>query len=239
MTMIKRFGFLLLTIVLLLVLKPNTSSAIVGGSTTKENFFVHVYNKDSRCSGIAYQKNIIITSAHCIVDLNDRTWILYKNRVYFSKKIIIPNSYIHNPLLVTKDDIAFILLKKNIGEIEPIKIANLEMIYDIRTNAHAVKTYGVGRLCFDCSYEDVTRYIVSSVMYWYDNFIYYPARIDHGVCPGDSGGPTIYEKDGEKYLVSVTAGTNACQNNTTDSQLVYIGVMIYPYLNLLDDIIRI
>lgn len=235
--MFKRFSFLLFTTALLLILKSNMSSAIVGGLTTEENFFVHVYNKDSRCSGIAYKTDIIITSAHCVVNLNNKTWVVYKNQIFNSKKIIIPNSYIHNPLLVTENDIAFILLDKKITEIEPIKIANLEIIDNVKTNSHVVKTYGSGRLCFDCSYEDITRYIVSSIMYLNNNFIYYPAKIDHSVCFGDSGGPTIYEKDGEKYLISITSGTNACQNNMIDSKLIYVGVIVYPYLNLLDDTI--
>jgi hypothetical protein len=224
-----------ITILMLGLIQSDSSNAIVGGVSKKQDFFVEVYVKDQRCGGVIYQKNIIITSAHCLYPFNSIVTIVHKNRVYYSKNIIISKSYIHTPNLVSKDDIAFILLSKNIKNGGNIQIANLEQIDNIWKNADYVYTYGIGRICMDCYFVYMPRYIVSSIktIDFENGFIYYPARIDHGVCPGDSGGATVYEKDNKTYLISITSGSNSCFDLNNDFDRFYIGILVYPYLDLL------
>lgn len=218
----------------------SNANAISGGAEEPVDFVVYVNN----CTGIIWQPDIVITAAHCVTKPNSKElspyiYVIHNRQIFNVVRIVRPQNFYFDVNVVTPDDIAFVYLVKEIRLNNYPKIATKEIIDEIKQNNVFLKTYGNGRLCDKCELSSFTKYLVTSILKINDNlnFIYYPANINHTICAGDSGGPTIYHplNDSSFYIVSITAGTNACfEKNRSFDNLFYQGYIVYPYLDILN-----
>jgi secreted trypsin-like serine protease len=210
-------------------LLSSPANAIVGGTdATGSGFVVAVRvdlpgNLQTACTGGLWKPKIVITAAHCVVAEGTSTVAAAGSVSVYAQganvsgaspiaratSIILTNGYSNSSNgFVEANDIAFLILDKDIGTPLVSRLASESEVASATVRGKKLNFFGYGQTSID---SDVTLIplTLSQTPYQFlgaRTYLYGRTAKGSGACFGDSGGPVILQTETENLLVGPVAG---------------------------------
>ncbi|XP_062140459.1 trypsin alpha-3-like [Drosophila sulfurigaster albostrigata] len=209
---------------------PMLDERIVGGETTNIREFPHQismrYRGNHRCGGSIYDRNTIVSAAHCVntlADASNLTIYIGTNNIFFptGQELAVRKFVIHDNYRTLNHDYDVALLFLD-GDIEYNENAQpIELATERPENDTPVLVTGWGTTTeggyFASDLQKVEVNIVDNSVCGSAYSILQPSMLCAGVtgggkdaCQGDSGGPLIFEN---KLLGIVSWGSGCARPN--------------------------
>lgn len=222
---------------------------------------------NSSCSAAYVNSMIAITAAHCVTQANseegelrntpDGFWVSApgedlsigkeKDRTHVAeifrrsdyRNIWLPKS---GDIRTQKDDIAFLVLEKEVKGIPPVAFASVQEVAQLKQTGGEIFHIGYGLQSTNS--VDGKPYSVRLLAHHLGSARYSnsPALDSHtitsnetgskAICPGDSGSPWYSTFSGVEKLVAVTVGGSGCGAGTGVNGA--LGTVVAQYLDLFD-----
>ena len=205
------------------------ANAIVGGSdATGSGFVVAVRvdlpgNLQTACTGGLWKPKIVVTAAHCVVAEGTSNVVAAGSVSVYAQganvsgaspiaratSIILTNGYSNSSTgFVEANDIAFLILDKDIGTPLVTRLASESEVASATVRGKKLNFFGYGQTSKD---SDVTLIplTLSQTPYQFlgaKTPLYARTAKGSGACFGDSGGPVILQTETENLLVGPVAG---------------------------------
>lgn len=233
------FRRLLLALLLVLGTAQSPASAIFGGTSALGSpVVVSVRGPNFTCSGAPIASHLVVTAAHCVVSRGrpaaQVTVYAPGEDVSTAKSpakvlsIFYPNGYYNGAVDVEPNDIAFLVIDRDFGDLEIDALATYGDVQAIVASGSSIRAYGYGARTWGGRSQAIPyTYVATPVPQdLYDSFegferTYVEVRVDQqgSTCAGDSGGPLVSEFGGKTYLLAVHSGTDGgpCSSPTTRS----------------------
>lgn len=206
------------------------------------------------CSAALIDSLIVVTAAHCVTVLNSDTgellqpplgfWVStpgenlnigdYKKRIrvkFFFRTANYVNTWkpSENDYRTQVDDIAFLVLEKEMANVSITEIANAEEVALIKQTGGIIQHLGYGLQ--EKNKNDGRPYKISLNAHSLGSSRYSNSpSAEHktittnetglkAICPGDSGSPWYAQLNGKMKLVAVTVGGSGCGGSGTNGAL--------------------
>lgn len=222
------------------------ANSIVGGEPTSKAEYSSVValvrNGDFHCSGVLISKDIVLTAAHCLVDVeisglsiyfgngvnkpSDRTFV--RGQYHIARALIHPNlEYVEGLGLrnlgdYNANDVGIIFLEKPVLEYKPYNVlTSLKKLKDVLYEKVQTKVVGFGYTSeedlSDSQFKKPDYGLKRKVDISIQNFDNHEVDIrDEGKdsCYIDSGGPVFVNVDGQEVVLALVSGSNGhCAEN--------------------------
>jgi V8-like Glu-specific endopeptidase len=161
------------------------------------------------CTGTFIKKDLIITAKHCVENYSlDELSIVHGQDWVHAKSVSFDDiPIISKAVYPGEGDLALLMVKDIIPEVEPVDILHHNQYYDILQSGDPVIIAGYGRHVKD---EAGNKLYYGESVVNYRNFIsVIVGECDNDVpsgCYGDSGGPLYIQCNGIRYLGGVSHG---------------------------------
>jgi secreted trypsin-like serine protease len=198
------------------------SSGIVGGTKVTQGDpdskkVMMLYNDGELCTASALTKHILITAAHCVQKSAAKSWVAFHESLSCESGFKVENNAVPVVEFVVHPDY------KKIGEANPNDLALIILrdaipvgyqTYGIAdpddlTANSTLYFYGYGDVNYKQGGAGILRKTqVSRQNYSIEseqNLVSVDQTIGHGVCNGDSGGPSLVNINGEMKLLGVNS----------------------------------
>jgi hypothetical protein len=231
----------------------NAHAIYKGTSALGSKYVVQVTTPTSWCSGVLVEPQILATAAHCIikfgVPVSPEKIGIYPPGVDTKQSAIVargyqifsPVGYYNNTEFVEPNDIAFVVLDKAVDTNIKLKLANFDLTQSLIAQKIKLTSFGYGNIGLNIRttvpQQMTARPIGQERLKGFGGlertYISYAADETGAHCPGDSGGPTIAQYNGDAYLVSIHSGASSpCRPFQSDWGAT--SVIAGEYLNLLN-----
>lgn len=207
----------------LAIFNVQPSVAITNGTIAPPGFTVKIISNWGNCSGAVWKTNIVITAAHCVFDTTgvlreglsvnafiDGTWTKVEVAgIKAPTDYRGANSFIDINSQVSAKDIAFIILKNNLGNKDNFynpRIANASdwESYKLGTSAFAINGYGYTSETNYGGNQPISGIFTLDLNYSQGDKDWAVLRsIVSATCHGDSGGPILAYNQIEKAFILV------------------------------------
>lgn len=192
----------------------------------------------SLCTASAIAPNVLLTAAHCIAQdhiaffhnsLSCESGADIKGQSIAASDAVVHEKYIKEATSSANsaNDVAIVILSKNIPSgYQVLKIADPDTV-DFTTGE--LKFIGYGNVNYKAGGSGILRKTTIPITQVKSDLGANIVRIDqsqsHGVCSGDSGGPSIVKVNGQEQILGInsTVGTtsedeaDACRDKATQS----------------------
>lgn len=221
-------------------------NSIVGGEVVSKNSHQEVVafirDGDFHCTGVLIAPTIVLTAAHCLVDVSvpelsvyvgngydkpsDKTFVRGKYKI--SKMLIHPNlEYVEGLGLrnlgdYNANDVGIVFLETQINNVKPSKLlTNLSQLKEVLYSKSMTTVVGFGYTSedgdSDTSFKKPDYGLKRQVDISIKEFDNHEVDIrDEGrdSCYIDSGGPVFVDRDGESVVLALVSGSNGfCAEN--------------------------
>lgn len=205
------------------------ANAVVGGTdATGSGFVVAVRvdlpgNLQTACTGGLWKPKIVITAAHCVVaegtsDVAAASSVsVYAQGANVSgaspiaraTSIILTNDYSNSSTgYVEANDIAFLILDKDIGTPLVSRLASESEVASATVRGKKLNLFGYGQTSKDGEVSLIPLTLAQTPYQFLGakTYLYGRTAKSSGACFGDSGGPVILQTETENLLVGPVAG---------------------------------
>ena len=212
----------------LAIFNVQPTTAVTNGTFAPPGLTVKVISNWGNCSGAVWKLNIVITAAHCVFDtagilregisvnaFMDGAWTKVE---VAGIKVPTDYRYANSSIDVTSQlsskDIAFIILKNDLGDKENFSTPRIATIsdwesYKLGTSAFAIYGYGYTSETKYAGNQAVAAIFSLDLTYSQGNKDWAVLRSNNSAtCHGDSGGPVVAynQNDDDFILVGVLQG---------------------------------
>jgi secreted trypsin-like serine protease len=205
------------------------ANAVVGGTDATGSGFVVAIRVDlggnlqTACTGGLWKPKIVITAAHCVVEEGTSNVSAASNVNVYSQganlstsrpvakatAIILTSGYLNSKTgFVEANDIAFLILDKEIGTPLVTRLASESEVAAATLNGKKLNFFGYGQTDkeSDVSLIPLTLSQTPFQFLGARTYVYARTAKGAGACFGDSGGPVILSTETENLLVGPVAG---------------------------------
>ena len=205
------------------------ANAVVGGTDATGSGFVVAIRVDlggnlqTACTGGLWKPKIVITAAHCVVEEGTSNVSPASNVNVYSQganlstsrpvakatAIILTSGYLNSKTgFVEANDIAFLVLDKEIGTPLVTRLASESEVAAATLNGKKLNFFGYGQTAkeSDVSLIPLTLSQTPFQFLGAKTYVYARTAKGAGACFGDSGGPVILSTETENLLVGPVAG---------------------------------
>ncbi len=205
------------------------ANAVVGGTDATGSGFVVAIRVDlggnlqTACTGGLWKPKIVVTAAHCVVEEGTSNVYPASNVNVYSQganlavsgpvakatAIILTSGYTNSKSgFVEANDIAFLILDKEIGIPLVTRLASEAEVSAATLNGKSLNFFGYGQTALD-SDVSLSALTLKQTPFQFlggKTYLYSRTSKNTGACFGDSGGPVILSTETENLLVGPVSG---------------------------------
>jgi hypothetical protein len=206
-----------------------SAQAVVGGTDATGSGFVVALRVDlggnlqTACTGGLWKPKIVVTAAHCVVTEGTSDVVAASSVNIYSQganvsnsrpvakatAIILSEGYTNSSTgFVEKNDIAFLILDKEIGTPLINRLASEAEVAAATANGKKLNFFGYGQTAKD-SEVSLIPLTLTQIPFQFlgaKTYVYGKTPAGAGACFGDSGGPVVLSTATENLLVGPVAG---------------------------------
>ena len=238
-----------------LIYAPQALGIYSGTSALGSRYVVKIVSAGATCSGALISSRIVATAAHCVIRAG-KAVAPEQVRVYGAgvdlttssefvrvENFVYPATFRNMNDLPEPNDIAFLVLSKDWGQVAIDGLADFNLTREIIASATPIEVFGYGSLKSQSESSNTPFLFTANVVEQlrYREFVgferkYLNYRMDESgaACPGDSGGPGIAKYQGRVYLISISSGGSGPCNQKPEPIGSATATIAGEYLDLLD-----